>query len=483
MRRSYRRLARYGAGLTTKGAGLVVALVANIIFARQMGPGDYGVLALALSYVRLPASLVDCGVTASAPRFLASSIGAGRFAEIPVIARHTAIFVAASELTLAVVLLLLSASLSRWTSIPALEDPLWSLALFIPAIAVVRWSGAMLKGLGRNVTKTVIESTLQEPLILAFGVYQWAAYGTPAAVATGIGMAYLCVAVLSAALALSAVLRHRRTVSDVQVRFWQIVRHGLPLNVTGLAARIYRRGDAIIIGFLLGEEAIGLYRPAYMIASSVQQLMQPLNELALFRMSWHVGREDVKQAIGYYKVSVLLNLGIAIPCFIFFYANADFIMTTLFGTAYAGSAELLQILCFAFVAFLGAGPIAALANALGRNWSRMFIVLGVGIFHVGISYVMIANFGLIGAPVALLVSFLVLYIVLVVIGFSRHTGFGFIAQSALLFASMGGAVFVLDRLGASEVWLRLGLGVVGATVFFAIIGLLVTRSMRAYEKA
>lgn len=401
---------RYGIGLTTNAAGYAISMVAQIILARLMGVAGYGLLALALSLVLLPASVADLGVAASTPRFLAISLGEGRPDRIPTIIRKSAIFTTIVALLLAGIMLWLAPHIAAWMKMSALASPLTLFAAFIPGIYLQRWCLSVLKGLGRNTTQITLESSVLQVFIFGFAIGHWFAFGSIEAVVLGYGLAYVSAALIG----LYCVICTLRSMPDPGThgpfQFWEIIRHGIPLNITALAQRIFRRCDILIIGALVGESGVGLYRAATTLASGTKKLISPINSFAVFRMSKSVGHRRIDAAVRHYSNVTLFSLSIALPVYLIIFLFAEEIMTLLYTVEYASAAPILKILTIGFAAFVSVGPMGALFNAIGKNWVRMWVVIAMSVLNITLNVVLIKWLGVIGAAYSTTLSFVILYI-------------------------------------------------------------------------
>jgi O-antigen/teichoic acid export membrane protein len=127
----------------------------------------------------------------------------------------------------------------------------------------------------------------------------------------------------------------------------QLVRHFRPLSVfflTTVSLSIYTFFDTVILGFIAGSLAVGLYTTALKIIRLAHNLISDLGGVLLPRVSYLVetgNHEEVRRII---NKSFHYVLTITIPLGFFLFLAAEEIMLVLGGEGFAGSVPVLQIL-------------------------------------------------------------------------------------------------------------------------------------------
>ncbi|HAL55527.1 MAG TPA: hypothetical protein DCP63_03340 [Bacteroidetes bacterium] len=173
----------------------------------------------------------------------------------------------------------------------------------------------------------------------------------------------------------------------------------LPLGLSGLMIQVYYNLDSVLLGFLKGAREVGLYTASYKIVL----LLTIVPNLLLSSFLPALSRQDEGQhpALREY-VRTMIILGIPVGFVGYFAAEA--ILTTMFGSSYAGAATALQILLFnvsfVFVSMAFANPLIA--------WDKNKVYLKVVSFgaaaNVVLNLILIPPFGIVGAAIATLCS-------------------------------------------------------------------------------
>ncbi len=179
-----------------------------------------------------------------------------------------------------------------------------------------------------------------------------------------------------------------------------------PLLLSGMAIMGYMKIDQIMLGQMLGDDAVGIYSAAVRI-SEVWYYIPMMIVASVFPIILEAKKRDESQYLErlqrLYDLMVCLSVAIALPM--------TFISTplvvALFGPAYAESGPILAIHIWASVfVFLGvASNLWFVAeNKLMLSFWRTFSGLIVNVF---LNFLLIPKFGAVGAAVATVIANLV----------------------------------------------------------------------------
>jgi O-antigen/teichoic acid export membrane protein len=164
---------------------------------------------------------------------------------------------------------------------------------------------------------------------------------------------------VEAAILLALVHRHAarlawRPSREVLLR---LAREGLPLFVLVALDLTLTRTDVLLLARLAGADAVGLYVPAVRILEYVVIARAGAGG-ALFPFLAARGQASARDLGRAYQEARRLYLVYAMGCAVVLTAGARPIFALLFGAAYLPGAPVLQILAWAMVADLAAGPVA-----------------------------------------------------------------------------------------------------------------------------
>ncbi len=186
-----------------------------------------------------------------------------------------------------------------------------------------------------------------------------------------------------------------------------LARYGLPLTLGGLSVALYSTSDRLIVAYMLGKDAAGIFGVAadlprqflVMLASSVAAATVPL----VFRTLSEQGDVATKVRL---DESLELLLAVVAPVAVWLSLAADQVAGTLVGIDFrAGVSSLLPVLVLA--------RLFGVANQFHVQISfqlaeRPFLLAGQSAFTLALSIVLmfalIAGFGLYGAALATLAT-------------------------------------------------------------------------------
>ncbi len=190
-------------------------------------------------------------------------------------------------------------------------------------------------------------------------------------------------------------------------RAWTLLQDSWPLMSSGLSLAVYMRIGQIIMGNLVGEEALGVYSVAvrlselwYFIPSAVATSVFP----TIVRSRETQTKEIYQKRLqAFYDVMVGVAYVVIVPCVVF----ASPLVSLLFGHQYAGAGPILAVYiwAFVFVSLGGARDQWLIAENMTR-FSMLSTILGA-VVNIALCYLLIPRYAGLGAAWATLVSYAV----------------------------------------------------------------------------
>ncbi|MDO9268638.1 MAG: flippase [Methylobacter sp.] len=186
----------------------------------------------------------------------------------------------------------------------------------------------------------------------------------------------------------------------------QLLQNSWPLIFSGLVIMIYMRIDQIMIKEMLGEKAVGLYSAATRISEAWYFIPMLLTN-SLFPSI--VNAKKVSETLYLARLqrlyTFLLWMGVAVALPMTFMSN--WLITLLYGEAYNDAGQVLMIHIWAGI-FVSLG-VASGSWYTSENLQRyaFYRTLLGAIINVALNLVLIPDFGLIGAAIATVISYMV----------------------------------------------------------------------------
>jgi O-antigen/teichoic acid export membrane protein len=231
-------------------------------------------------------------------------------------------------------------------------------------------------------------------------------------------------------------------------QFMQLARYGLPLTLAGLSVALYSTCDRLIVAYLLGKDAAGIFGVAadlprqfmVMIASSVAAATVPLVFRSLSEKNNEITRERLSE-------SLELLLVVVAPVAIWLALAADQIAGTLVGVDFrAGVSALLPTLVLArFFGIANQFYVQISFQLAERPFmlaAQSFLTLVVS---VALMFALVAGYDLYGAALATLATEALGFVVAIALMHRAHPvpfDFNRLAGVAVSAAAMAGAILI-----------------------------------------
>ncbi|MGH7818363.1 MAG: lipopolysaccharide biosynthesis protein, partial [Candidatus Binatia bacterium] len=376
------------------------------VYTSYLRPADYGVIALLDVTTAILAILLGSGMSAAVARL---HFDAATDSERREVWWTGTTFVAIAATVFLAPLFVLNETVARLALGSSIESGGFYVALALPTLwvslvgrtpdaylKVRKWSGIYVT---ISLAKLLLNIALNVSLLrLGLGV-------------SGILLGNL---IATGAATMTMLLLFARGVGGFGVsralvpRLW---RFGSPLVVTTLLALSLHSGDRYLLRAFLPMDDVGVYAIAYTLAQGVNTIV-----LAPFSSIWGVAmyeiasRPDARSVyaraflyFGY--VVLLLMLGVSL--------FARELLQVLVAADYLGAAELIPILCLAYVFFSLHEHFKVPAFLAKQTRALVPVFATAAATNVGVNLVLIPFFGTAGAALATLVAFIVFSVVAV----------------------------------------------------------------------
>jgi O-antigen/teichoic acid export membrane protein len=183
----------------------------------------------------------------------------------------------------------------------------------------------------------------------------------------------------------------------------ELAAYGLPFAMTGALAAFISLSDRYIIEVLIGTEATGLYAASYDLVMRTLHVLMMVVAMACNPIVLRVYEAEGREAAApFIRRQGELLLGLALPTAIFFIMLAPAITFALLGKQFQQAArELIPWIAAATVLSGFQAFYLSLAFSLPkRPLSQTSVLFAGALVNVGLNFLLIPRFGLIGAALA-----------------------------------------------------------------------------------
>lgn len=172
-----------------------------------------------------------------------------------------------------------------------------------------------------------------------------------------------------------------------------------------LAVNIYTNLDTVMLGFINGNEAVGLYSIASKIKWILLSLITSISAVLLPRLSFYISKNDKSRFNGMIRESSAVIFFIAVPLVLFFIVETENSIRLLGGSQYLPASLSMQILMPILL-------ISGFSNIMGnqilipmnREKYFMYAVSLGALVNLILNSVLMPGFGIVGASVATLLA-------------------------------------------------------------------------------
>ncbi|MGA8979339.1 MAG: flippase [Pedococcus sp.] len=271
------------------------------------------------------------------------------------------------------------------------------IAATLPAATVADAALAATQGWRTQIPFTVIGRIFDPVLRLALTVL---------ALATGHGvdgalLALLVASWASAVLAVFALRKQMRAVPRVSARYEvrEIFSFSMVSWLSALAATGLIWVGTLQLGAMRGQSEVGTYNVATRLVMLAVFVMAPINASFTPHLAHLVHTDRLKDAARAYGSAARWILTLSMPAFIVLVVFAEPLLGY-FGPSFRSAAAVTIILAVGQLVSAAAGPCGTVLNMSGRVMLNMLDNVGVLILNIALNFLLIPQYGVIGAAIA-----------------------------------------------------------------------------------
>jgi len=193
---------------------------------------------------------------------------------------------------------------------------------------------------------------------------------------------------------------------------------GLPLVINSMAGMILNMGDRYVLKILVDYKEVGLYNLGYKIAGVLNMVLIQSFSLSVRPIAYKIfgqpGDKRFYSKIMTYIVFILLWTGLGMAVF-----SREIIHLFARSSDYWPAYRVVPLIVLAYI-FSGARSIANIGLLLKNKTSVLAVVTGcAAVLNIGLNFLLIPHFKMFGAAWATVISFVLLYIVTLILS-DRH---------------------------------------------------------------
>jgi O-antigen/teichoic acid export membrane protein len=400
-----------GIGITLPGRliGRGLAVLAQVVLARLLGPEAFGLYAIAWAMLRLGESGVTLGLDQGVIHFGSRDAATGDGARLKGIFHPSLGMALAFGTAVGAVLYLLAPLIA----VQIYDEP--------DLVVVIRWlSPAFAFAAGLHVSAaatrvsqrmqfSVVSKVIFQPLtniilvVVAF-LLGWGVLGAVGAGVVSYGLAAL--------LAIFFVRRLFPRIFTLPIRtsmpVRELLRYSLPASLAALFTMGMVNADRLLVGLFLPIEDVGIYQAASLVSVIFALILAALSMAFSPMVAELHHKADLAMLGRLYKAITRWGMIMSLPVLAFVVAAPREIMVIVYGDSFEGGWLPLVILAIGNFLRIAVGPVDRLLVMSG-NQNRWFWSTGLALgFDIGLILALTPRYGLAGAACASTITTLLL---------------------------------------------------------------------------
>ncbi|MCF2164665.1 MULTISPECIES: flippase [Halobacterium] len=405
-------------GLTsiTRGASLFfigrvssngLKFVLNLILTRGLGSSLYGIYAYATAIISILVILSRFGTGKSLLRYIPSYEGnleqRNRVAGLAYITGFIGSTIVGGSLYL------FAPQISAWTLDNSLfVTALRAFAVVLPFNAIIQLTNAVFRSL-EALEYQVLVSDLIEPVVklLLVGIALLVGYsliGVIAAIA--IGLVLVCGLSFSI-LYLRTSIRPRLKFGSSREELLDFYNYSIPLTLKDIGSVLYTRVDILMVGFLLAEADVGVYRIVVLVASMLTLPLAAFNQLFPPVASRLYSNDQVSELeLVYATITRWILTVVLVPALVAIVYSSE--LLAVFGSDFRAGAIVLIVFTVGQLTNCAVGPSGFLLMMTDHQYLNLLNQWVLGILNVVLNYFLILEYGISGAAIATAITLTVI---------------------------------------------------------------------------
>ncbi|WP_137703465.1 flippase [Halorubrum sp. CGM4_25_10-8A] len=188
----------------------------------------------------------------------------------------------------------------------------------------------------------------------------------------------------------------------------QFFSYSWPLAFKNATRRLLGNTDIVLVGALLASSAVGYYRVGYVISQLGMVALVSITYLYTPRVARRHDNDDREGVVHLYRRATKWGTFLTFPLVLPMLYFSEQLIQFLFGAEYVAGAIVLTVLAVDVLFRVGMGPASATLQAIGRTRADFITTFLTMLINMVLSYLLISEFGILGAAIGTLASILFL---------------------------------------------------------------------------
>lgn len=201
----------------------------------------------------------------------------------------------------------------------------------------------------------------------------------------------------------------------------QVAAQSWSFGLSGVLYLIYFQSDIVLLKYMSGDMAAGVYNVAFVIMAAVYMLPSVVYQKYLLPKIHRWSHQDRRKFYQVYRVGNIAMLVLGVLAMLVIWVLAPWAIPFLFGVHYEDAILVILILGVAAPARFFASSAGAILSTQNHIVNKNYILIAVAVVNVGLNIILIPAYSFVGAALSTVVAEIILAIMLHV--YIRHRVF------------------------------------------------------------
>lgn len=405
------------AGLMLISRGL--AMVAGIIYARYLGPEQFGLYSFVLAIIAMATLPVVAGLPHLLVREVAHFHLEKKWSLLTGVIKWSSVYVLVVSL---IIILCMYSALHFDLFKSSVSSLLWVAVLLIPLRGMLTQQGAVLNGFRQPILAQLPLQIFAPALTLIILCF----YIPTGADLTGSKLINISILASLFAFLVSVILLKKTIKSTAKtytpkytLKKWHTSL--LPFTLMAFIGTLNTELASVLLGWWVDNESVAYFKVAMQGVALISLGLSSVNAVIMPNIARLYKKGDLNSTQVLLTKSVRLSVLISLPIIISLIIFGEFLIGLLFGKDYLEAFPILVILCFGQLVNVFMGSVGVVLNMTGNEKSTLKSLSITFILNLILLAILVPVYGGIGGAIAVSVSLVILN-VLVVIDVWKLTG-------------------------------------------------------------
>lgn len=376
----------------------LLTMVTGIIFARYLGPEQFGLYSLTLAIITLATVPIIAGLPALLIREIANYQLEKKWALLNGIINWSRIYVLSLSM---IIVLMIYVGMRLELFDESISNLLWIGVLLVPLRGGVTQQGAILNGFGKPI-QAQLPTQLLIPtitlIIVAIYIVLKINFSGSDVINISILACFLSLVISEFLLKNTMGSIPKRCVPKYTIKKWHTSL--LPFTFITFLGTLNTELASVLLGWLVDAESVAYYKVAMQAITLISIGLTSINAVIMPKIARLYTCGDLGGTQLLLTKSVRLSAVISFPIIIFLIVFGKIAIEILFGEGYLESYPILIVLCFGQVFNVLMGSVGLVLGMTGNENRTLKVLLLSFLLNVALLITLIPLYGNIGAAIA-----------------------------------------------------------------------------------